>query len=268
MRSRVASRRCRHLSRSGRGRTARLHLLLQVRQRQRSRRRVKSPNSVRDISNFHLADTYSDCVILDRLSESWSSPAYAFFEPTPEIKYVNGRRCHEFLCSAPGCKTTVRRFVDTATPDNSTGNLFKHARKCWGTQVVQDAVAVKDQGKIREGLAAAKTLKDGTITAMFDRAAGKGAVTYQAKPLTYSETRVESVCWVAESMRPASVLEDRRFLRLMKSGRPSMKIPSARTVQRDAHRVFKRVKGRIAELLQTYDGRLSFATDAWTSPNH
>ena len=71
----------------------------------------------------------------------------------------------------------------------------------------------------------------------------------------------------------------------MKTGRPQYKIPSRRTVARDVHVVFRKVKERIAKMLQVnnlitiqsnnnltsmlkdYDGRLSFATDAWTSPN-
>jgi hypothetical protein len=32
--------------------------------------------------------------------------------------------------------------------------------------------------------------------------------------------------------------------------------------------VFKKSRKRIAKILQEYEGALSFATDAWTSPNH
>ena len=81
------------------------------------------------------------------------------------------------------------------------------------------------------------------------------------------------------------IVEDPGFHRLMKTGRPHYQIPSSRTVARDVHVVFRRVKERIAEMLQVsyiynfikntglltfekkYDGRLNFATDAWTSPN-
>lgn len=81
------------------------------------------------------------------------------------------------------------------------------------------------------------------------------------------------------------IVEDPGFHRLMKTGRPHYRIPSSRTVARDVHVVFRRVKERIAEMLQVsyiykfikntglltfekkYDGRLNFATDAWTSPN-
>jgi hypothetical protein len=90
---------------------------------------------------------------------------------------------------------------------------------------------------------------------------------------------------VAESMRSMKIVDDAGFHRLMKTGRPQYRIPSTRTVARDVHVVFKRVKERIAKMLQVsilfyydmiikladlskeYNGRLSFATDAWTSPN-
>lgn len=54
----------------------------------------------------------------------------------------------------------------------------------------------------------------------------------------------------------------------MKTGRPEYYIPSPSTVSRDVKLVFVNVRKRIAKMLQTYDGELNFATDAWTSPNH
>ncbi|KAJ2911793.1 hypothetical protein MD484_g8620, partial [Candolleomyces efflorescens] len=220
--------------------------------------------------------------MLDRLISTWNSPVYAFFEPRPRIGSHNNRRCLEFVCGAPQCKgqgsqkdrRIVRRYLDPKVLkegkvklDNSTGNLFKHSRKCWGEGIVDQAVQANDLTATREALAASKVLADGTITATFERT-GKGKVTYSTKPLTYPETRVECVRWVAESMRPASIVGDNGFRRLMKTGRPHMKIPSPQTVSRDVHVIFKNVRARIAELLKNYDGRLNFATDAWTSPNH
>lgn len=85
-------------------------------------------------------------------------------------------------------------------------------------------------------------------------------------------------------MRSFRIVEDPAFHRLMKTGRPQTRIPSSRTVARDVHVVFKRVKERIAKMLQVnfqailseitltvsqeYNGRLNFATDAWSSPNN
>jgi hypothetical protein len=70
----------------------------------------------------------------------------------------------------------------------------------------------------------------------------------------------------------------------MKTGRPECYIPSAETLSRDAKTVFMNVRERIAKMLnvslqddadnvtyqiwQEFDSRLSFATNAWTSPNH
>jgi hypothetical protein len=73
----------------------------------------------------------------------------------------------------------------------------------------------------------------------------------------------------------------------MKTGRPEYYLPSASTVSRDVKEVFKKVRGRIATMLQVgindspftrrirltyfiqeHEGTLSFGTDAWTSPNH
>ena len=69
-------------------------------------------------------------------------------------------------------------------------------------------------------------------------------------------------------MRPFSIVEDRGFHTLMKTGRGKYHIPSADTVARDAKYVFKKTKGRIAKMLREYEGRLSFGTDGWTAPNH
>jgi hypothetical protein len=71
----------------------------------------------------------------------------------------------------------------------------------------------------------------------------------------------------------------------MKTGRPGMHIPSPSTVSRDVRLVFAKTRKRIAAMLQVkhissyrtkiltedlqnYDGKINFATDAWTSPNH
>ena len=71
----------------------------------------------------------------------------------------------------------------------------------------------------------------------------------------------------------------------MKTGRPEYYLPSRSTVARDVQEVFKRVRKRVAKMLQVrehsslaiakiltifeqeHDGKLSFGTDAWTSPN-
>jgi hypothetical protein len=71
----------------------------------------------------------------------------------------------------------------------------------------------------------------------------------------------------------------------MKTGRPGFYIPSAETLSCDVKNVFVCVHELIANMLQVHyhdpnrdkniltrsqnvNGKLSFATDAWTSPNH
>ena len=51
-------------------------------------------------------------------------------------------------------------------------------------------------------------------------------------------------------MRAMKVVDDPGFHRLMKTGRPHYKIPASRTMARDVHVVFNRVKERIAKMLQ------------------
>ena len=92
--------------------------------------------------------------------------------------------------------------------------------------------------------------------------------------------------WVAENNRPFAIVSDRGFKFLMKTGRPYYYIPSPWTVSRDVRLIFARTRQRIAAMLMVsycvilqaetgltcvtkkHEGCLSFATDAWTSPNH
>ena len=185
-----------------------------------------------------------------------------------------GRRCHEFICSAPVCKgngserRVVRRFLDTGDK-GSTSNMRKHAKHCWGDDIIKKADEAREEltiDSIREGLAEAKKGQDGSIVAFFDRK-GKGKVKYMLRQHTYEEARsvletiqavilitnwyrVEYVRWCAESMRSFRIVDDAGFHHLMKTGRPHIRIPSYRTVARDVHVVFKRVKQRIGKMLQ------------------
>ena len=70
--------------------------------------------------------------------------------------------------------------------------------------------------------------------------------------MTYSSdhNRVEIVKWVAESMRPLSIVDDEGFKMLMKTGRPNYKLPKRMTVARDVNRVFQKTKKRMKKLLQ------------------
>ena len=63
-------------------------------------------------------------------------------------------------------------------------------------------------------------------------------------------SRAEIVCWVAESIHPFKIVEDRGFKCLMKIGQPEYWIPSASTVSRDVKLVFSSTYKRIMKMLQ------------------
>jgi hypothetical protein len=203
------------------------------------------------------------------MSKKWSSPVYVFFKKTPQIEYKGGHRCHVFSCAAGSCKgrngRNVIRFLDKGD-SNSTSNLLRHARICWGTEAVEAATVTKDLDAAREVLGKTK-LRDGSILAEFQRLS-KDKVTYRHTQHTTSEARyvsffknpflpffhacprAEIVRWVAESKRPFQIVKDRGFQNLMKTGRPAYPIPSPETVSRDVKNVFVRVRKRIAKMLQ------------------
>jgi hypothetical protein len=65
--------------------------------------------------------------------------------------------------------------------------------------------------------------------------------------------RAEIVRWVSENARPFSIVNDRGFKTLMKTGRPEYYLPSPTTVSRDVRLVFARSRQRIASLLRVSD---------------
>ncbi|KIJ94929.1 hypothetical protein K443DRAFT_109642, partial [Laccaria amethystina LaAM-08-1] len=195
----------------------------------------------------------------------WTSPIYTFYHPIPDIEYVDGRRAHVFQCTAKSCSYKCHHFLDG--PDcSSTGNLIKHVKSCWGDAAYEAATNCQNANNARESIVK-PLVKTGTITVAFDRK-GKGKVTYRHRQHTKTETKAEIVRWVSESVRPFKIVEDRGFLSLMKTGWPDYYLPSASTVSRDVRIVFARTRARIGQMRQEYAGQISFATDAWTSPNH
>jgi hypothetical protein len=126
--------------------------------------------------------------------------------------------------------------------------MRKHAKKCWGDDVVNSADKAKNANEVR-----AKTIKGAldpqSITAAFERK-GKGKVKYSHRQHTKTESKAEIVRWVAESKRPFEVVANRGFQSLMKTGRPEYYIPSPTTVSRDVKKVFANVRKRMAKMLQ------------------
>lgn len=106
---------------------------------------------------------------------------------------IDGRRVHEFQCTASNCKgrgkdpRIVRHYLDKSDR-NSTGNLRKHARHCWGDEILRGADNCGDLESTREGLNRAKKEIDGSITAAFERT-GKGKVTYSHRQHDKTQTR-------------------------------------------------------------------------------
>jgi hypothetical protein len=168
----------------------------------------------------------------------------------PVVGCVSGRRCHIFRCNAKTCQQKtreVKRYLDT-NDAKSTSNLRKHAKRCWGDEIVATADQAKNANEVR-ATTVSGALDSKSITAAFERK-GKGKVTYSHRQHSKAEARAEIVRWVAESNRPFSIVSDRGFQSLMKTGRPGMYIPSPSTVSRDVRLVFNNAKTRIANMLQ------------------
>ncbi|KAF8144689.1 hypothetical protein K438DRAFT_1631437, partial [Mycena galopus ATCC 62051] len=132
----------------------------------------------------------------------------------------NGKGITRYQTNKDGTKAADR---------SSTSNLMKHAKKCWGADVVKARMkGVEAQGK------------DGSIFSAFANA----------------------------SARPVAPSDHREFRHILGAGRPEYRLPSRRIVARDLRAAYDHSRIVIATLLRDYPGRLSFGTDAWTSPNH
>ncbi|KAI6038094.1 hypothetical protein EDC04DRAFT_2570360, partial [Pisolithus marmoratus] len=192
----------------------------------------------------------------------WNSPIYAFFAPEPTIEYIAGHHLHGFWCMAKGCKKGVRRYLDKSDAW-LTGNMHKHIKACWGEDMLQQAF--KMRGTAAAHKAVKSYVKSSSILAAFDC---QGGVSYSHQQHTKLETRIEIVCWVAESGQSFEIIRDHGFQSLMKTGHPEYYIPDICTVGCDILSVFACVHQRLATKLQVYEGWLSFGTDTWTAPNH
>ena len=171
----------------------------------------------------------------------------------------DGCPCHLFKCAAKTCKTSaggVCHFLDKGDRA-STANLKYHAIKCLG----EDAVHLAAKGVTpQENLS-------GSIFAAFARH-GQQPVQVSHRSHTTIEARAHLVKWITESNRPTAIINDRELRMLLTAGRPKLELPSAFTVHCDIRAVFEKCRDRIASLLQNHPGRLHFAYDTWTSPNH
>jgi hypothetical protein len=130
---------------------------------------------------------------IERLQREWRSPVYAFFQPTPKIVELNGRRAHEFKCSGRGCKATIRRFLDKKDA-YSTGNMRKHVKACWGTDVMAVAETARNVEDVRTKIVK-DILRNGNITVAFEQ---KNQVTYSHRQHTKAEIRYDLSQYVVE----------------------------------------------------------------------
>lgn len=100
---------------------------------------------------------------------------------------------YKFKCAATHCKHSsgriVRRYLDKSDK-KSTSNLRRHARNCWGDEIVKNADACGSVNLARGALKNV-TLKDGSLTAVFERT-GKGKISYSHRQHTRIETRYVS----------------------------------------------------------------------------
>ena len=100
------------------------------------------------------------------MTKEWTSTIYAFFDPTPRIVEIDGQTAHEFKCSRHGCKALpIRRYLDTKDV-KSTGNMRKHARACWGDEIVRTTDGAHTATEAWKDLI--PSLRSGSITAIFE----------------------------------------------------------------------------------------------------
>lgn len=207
-------------------------------------------------------------MVLERLSKGWKAPVYALYRTDVDVVQKGDRIVHRFHCAGPGCDHIVNRYID-GNDATSTSSLRTHIGKCagWGPDILKAIDKVSTRAEALQAIQKVTRGEATSITVAFERT-GKGKVTYSTRPLTKSETRsaqssynsqyrtYQLLCragmvrWCAESLRPFAVASDSNFLFLMKTGRPSQYVPSPTTVSRDTRRVFKRVRTRIAQMLQ------------------
>src|SRR5260221_5320485 len=152
---------------------------------------------------------------------------------------------HKFTCLQKHCHQKIVRYLDTKDAQ-STGNMRRHVKKCWGKGVLTAAESAKDANEAHSRIIHG-FLKTGKFMEMFEQ---KAKATYSTIQHTKSETRAEIVRCVAESLQPFAIVKDRGVRSLMKTGRPDYYIPSPSTIARDVKAIFARVCNRISKILR------------------
>ena len=125
-------------------------------------------------------------LFLEQLQKEWVSPVYAFFEPVPTVRVLNGRYIHEFKCSTRGCKSKIQCYLNTKDA-RSTSNMQKHVKTCWGKEILDTADSAKDASKVQTKIIYTFR-QNGSITKAFKRK-NQGVETYSHQQHTLAETR-------------------------------------------------------------------------------
>ena len=120
------------------------------------------------------------------MSKKWHAPVYAFFGSVPKIEYIKRRKCHTFVCSAISCTHEMHHFIGTSD-SQSTGNMRRHVRKCWGKDALTKAYNAKTAEGACEQLGRVG-LKDRSITAAFEQS-GNRKVRYSHRQHMKAETK-------------------------------------------------------------------------------
>jgi hypothetical protein len=105
--------------------------------------------------------------LLVRLSNNWNAPIYAFYEPLVKVEYVRVKgvlqKCHTFKCALKRCRNKgIHQFL-AGSDRQSTSNLRKHAKRCWGDDTIENADKLPD-------VAAARSLMDGVTQSSITKA--------------------------------------------------------------------------------------------------
>ncbi|KAJ3965910.1 hypothetical protein EV361DRAFT_771498, partial [Lentinula raphanica] len=74
--------------------------------------------------------------------------------------------------------------------------------------------------------------------------------------------------WVAKSVHPFLIVQDRGYQWLQKEGRPNYFVSSDVTVARDAKKLYVASKQQLVQELDTYEYFVLIELDCWSSPNH
>ncbi|CDO72042.1 hypothetical protein BN946_scf184943.g77 [Trametes cinnabarina] len=127
---------------------------------------------------------------LERLKKSWDVPVYALYSVSLPL-HKPKRPYHIFSCKK--CSHKIDRYLDTQDK-NSTGNLHKHAKKCFSESVLAEILAAKTLEGAKQ--AVKSYLEDGKITVFFERK-DKSKVTYSHRTHTRSETSFTTDAWTS-----------------------------------------------------------------------